>query len=356
MEIADLVTELVSPHRTAGPYEARSMRVCAVIVTHNRPQLLKQCLAAVLAQSTPVEGILVLDNASTPPVHELLPELAPQVVLCRFAANTGGAGGFYHGLADAFRQGFDAAWLMDDDGKPAAECLNHLLQAVQRQAVDFASPLVVSAQDERQLAFGLDLGNQRLGSVAQACAAAGSDGLLLGAANPFNGTLITRRAYQRLGDIKFECFIWGDEEEYHQRALRQGLKVAVTIRAIHHHPSAKGASVEFGPRRSVLKICPPDRAHLHYRNLGYNTARYRGLPAVAYRAVLHVGYFIANRQFAELRKFLRYYWDGALDRYRLEPSRVSLRERLRACSLVRMRRSSQFLSQEAAQPCTGSSR
>lgn len=310
------------------------MRVCAVIVTYNRPQLLQRCITAALGQTVGVDGVVILDNASTPPVHEQLPNLPERVQLRRFATNTGGAGGFHHGLAEVFRQGFDAAWLMDDDGEPAPDCLEQLLNAVQHQGVEFVSPLVISIQDNQQLAFGLDLSGRRLFTVDEARAAADDDGLLPSAANPFNGTLITRRAYERLGDIKFECFIWGDEEEYHQRALRLGIKVAVAIAAVHRHPAAKGSSVLVGPRRSVLKICPPDRAHLHYRNLGYNTARYRGPLMVAYRGLLHLYYFFSKRQFGESSKFLRYYWDGVFNRYRLEPSRVSLRARIAECSLI----------------------
>jgi len=43
------------------------MRVAAVLVTHNRPQLLLQALAALRAQTRPLDAIYVVDNASEPP-------------------------------------------------------------------------------------------------------------------------------------------------------------------------------------------------------------------------------------------------------------------------------------------------
>ncbi len=42
-------------------------RIMAVILSHNAPASLARCLQAVLDQTTPPEGVLVVDNASSPP-------------------------------------------------------------------------------------------------------------------------------------------------------------------------------------------------------------------------------------------------------------------------------------------------
>jgi rhamnopyranosyl-N-acetylglucosaminyl-diphospho-decaprenol beta-1,3/1,4-galactofuranosyltransferase len=42
-----------------------SEKVCAVIVTYNRKDLLRECLNAVLSQTRPPDHVLVVDNAST---------------------------------------------------------------------------------------------------------------------------------------------------------------------------------------------------------------------------------------------------------------------------------------------------
>jgi glycosyltransferase involved in cell wall biosynthesis len=50
-------------------------RSYAIILTHNRPELLQQCIQAISPQ---VDGVLVIDNASDPPVKdEILDHLAP---------------------------------------------------------------------------------------------------------------------------------------------------------------------------------------------------------------------------------------------------------------------------------------
>ena len=47
---------------------AEERRVLAVVLTHNAPESLERCLLAIDAQTTPPQAVLVVDNASNPPV------------------------------------------------------------------------------------------------------------------------------------------------------------------------------------------------------------------------------------------------------------------------------------------------
>ena len=87
------------------------MRICAVIVTYNRPVLLERCVAAVLAQTVKPVTVLVVDNCSQISAKDVLRNYSDQIQIFRFSVNSGGAGGFCFGLAETFRQGFDAAWV-----------------------------------------------------------------------------------------------------------------------------------------------------------------------------------------------------------------------------------------------------
>ncbi|WP_377321494.1 glycosyltransferase [Pimelobacter simplex] len=114
------------------------MRVQAVIVTFNRLAMLQR-LVPRLREVTGLERILVVDNASTDGTGEWLASLDdPLVVHETLATNTGGAGGFHHGLGWAVREGADLVWLMDDDGLPAPDCLDLLLDRVERDGLEFA--------------------------------------------------------------------------------------------------------------------------------------------------------------------------------------------------------------------------
>ena len=93
----------------------------AVVVTFNRLEMLQRQLQR-LAEVPELDEVLVVDNASTDGTGEWLrTQPAPAETL---AENTGGAGGFSHGLERAVESGADLVWLMDDDGLPEPDCLS----------------------------------------------------------------------------------------------------------------------------------------------------------------------------------------------------------------------------------------
>jgi GT2 family glycosyltransferase len=129
--------------------------VCAVVVTYNRKELLIECLEALQQQTRPIQGIYLIDNASTDGTPELLlkkgyiKQLPHQNVkepwekefsiknlkngqsiklhYVRMHENTGGAGGFYEGVKRGYETGYDWLWLMDDDAEPKVDALEKLL-------------------------------------------------------------------------------------------------------------------------------------------------------------------------------------------------------------------------------------
>ncbi|MDA8029065.1 MAG: glycosyltransferase family 2 protein [Nitrospiraceae bacterium] len=132
--------------------EREGESVVAVVVTYNRKDLLLECLSGLARQSRPIDGLILVDNASTDGTPGLLHEQGlvevlpeenvseiqefvsrpkrmgglPTVVL-RMNENTGGAGGFHEGLKRAYLAGADWIWLMDDDIEPDSRCLEGLL-------------------------------------------------------------------------------------------------------------------------------------------------------------------------------------------------------------------------------------
>ncbi|MGH9892234.1 MAG: glycosyltransferase, partial [bacterium] len=104
--------------------------VLAVVLTHNAPESLKRCLSSIGAQTRLPEAVLVVDNASEPPVA--LPPSSLPVTLVRSECNGCPAGGHEIGLRAFLDSDLDLAWVMDDDCIPAATCLDELLAASAR--------------------------------------------------------------------------------------------------------------------------------------------------------------------------------------------------------------------------------
>jgi rhamnopyranosyl-N-acetylglucosaminyl-diphospho-decaprenol beta-1,3/1,4-galactofuranosyltransferase len=251
-------------------------RIVAVVVTFNRLEMLQRQLQR-LAEIPELDEVLVIDNASTDGTGEWLRD-AP-VEATTLPENTGGAGGFSHGLAQAMDRGADLAWLMDDDGLPERDCLELLLE---REDLDFWGPAVLAAQDPTRLCFPIRLpGGTTVVHEMAAVEKAAQDGLIKGVVIPFNGVLLTRALVEQLGYPRAEFFIWGDDVEYLWRAERAGARIATVVQARVLHPATDdlGTPMMFG--RTTYNHSPSDLKHYCMaRNNTVNLRRYRGWPHV----------------------------------------------------------------------------
>lgn len=117
-----------------GPCDAAGgsgpVAIAAVVVTHNRPELLQQVVGALQRQTRVPDRIFIIDNGSDDATRSLLPALGDVAVL-RSESNLGGAGGFALGMQHAYAAGFDWIWLLDDDAVPRLDALGKLVDAVQ---------------------------------------------------------------------------------------------------------------------------------------------------------------------------------------------------------------------------------
>jgi GT2 family glycosyltransferase len=103
--------------------------VCAVVVTHNRLALLKECVAGLRSQTRRPEQILIVNNASTDGTVEWLAGQDDLWVIHQ--ENLGASGGFYRGMKEAASSESGWIWVMDDDVRPDNGCLLELLRAAQ---------------------------------------------------------------------------------------------------------------------------------------------------------------------------------------------------------------------------------
>ena len=216
------------------------MKTLAVIVTHNRRALLSRCVDHLLSQTSPPDTILVINNASTDGTVEMLEGRNVSFVT---QENVGSAGGWHRGIQYAIDHGFDAVWLMDDDGFPDAGALA-ALQAALAPGVACASSVVLREDQPTHFVFPfpvLDASSlpvifgrpRKLGTLAQLrnVAVSGTYPFV----HLFNGALVSVAAARQVGNVNRDFFIFGDEVDYFFR-LRKAGKVISVMDASHFHP------------------------------------------------------------------------------------------------------------------------
>ena len=201
-------------------------RVVAAVVTYNRRQLLLECLRGVLAQTRPVERVIVLDNGSTDGTEEALREAGlldrPEVEWLPLGANLGGAGGFARAVEAGRGAQADWIWLMDDDSEPPPDSLERLLAAPPA-----ADPGTVALCSKVVYGDGVTIdANQRgdfrrrLRPLPERAYRAGTYpaiGFL-----SFVGSLLRADAARRAELPRADFFVWGDDVEYSIRLRRLG--------------------------------------------------------------------------------------------------------------------------------------
>ncbi len=304
--------------------------VAAIVVTYNRKELLIRCLDSIRLQTYIPNVIYVVDNLSndgTPNklVDEGYIQQLPddqlgrnqliqnqvsslydnnQKILIHYIRkfeNDGGAGGFYEGMKQAYNSGYEWLWLMDDDGVAEKNQLLYLLNMPNE--FKYRNALVVDCKNTSRLAFGI--------KDHIAISEINKEKYILDEANPFNGTLIHRDIPDRIGFVKKEMFIWGDESEYLNRSKEHNFRIVTIVRAIHYHPKNKGNEKNVIPfvKRYRITIKPKLLAHLFYRNLGYISSKYNKRMLVYYLGAYCL-YFSLRLNFLEVFRFLNFYNKG----------------------------------------------
>lgn len=247
---------------------SRKDTVAAVIVTHNRVELLEASLRQVANQEgAEVAHVVVVDNGNDPAVRELVESVCgSRGHYVGSATNLGGAGGFALGFLTALSLGADAIWCADDDGRPADEHVLATLQEVaEREGLEEISPVVCNIEAPERLAFPL-----RQGLVWRRTLSELEGSFLPGIASLFNGALISARAMEIIGVPDYRLFIRGDEVEYHRRLVRSGLPFGTCLTCAYLHPDG---SDEFKPiLGGKMHTQYPDnefKRYFTYRNRGY---------------------------------------------------------------------------------------
>ncbi len=123
------------------------MTVCAIVLTHDRRELLHACLAALGRQTHPPDRVLVIDNASTDGSRDMLAAEFAGVEVLRRPENDGSAAGFRAGIEHVHGNGFDWLWMLHDDVVPTDSSLEELLSATAR--IDDAAPAVIASKPVR---------------------------------------------------------------------------------------------------------------------------------------------------------------------------------------------------------------
>ena len=294
----------------------RPPNVAAVVVTHNRKDLLLQCLASLLHQSTPC-SIVIFDNASSDGTAGALEREGllshPTVSYERSEENLGGAGGFRRGLMFAMSQNREWFWLMDDDAVPEKDALEKLCAFALGPDRVCGSVAVGKEKTQTLLcwpAFPLRRRIKKLLLTPEMLREPEEVNVL-----PFIGFLLHRQLVDRIGYPDERFFISGDDVEYCERAKRSGARIFQIKSSRIHHPVARRHVYRLGSLEIFYRQLPAWKVYYEVRNKIVIAKKYYGsrlwtrtLPGIFIRALC--GLNMENEAGALLRAYVLAVSDG----------------------------------------------
>ncbi len=278
------------------------MKILAVIVTYNRRNDLRHCISSLRKQTFRGFDILVVNNGSTDGTKEYIDNEQGLIVIHQ--ENLGGAGGFHVGEKYAYDNGYEWVWLMDDDGIADSKQLETLMKYASEDQRPVLNALVLNKDKPDELSFYAPV--KRADELKE-------KELAFEFVHPFNGTLIHRSVIEKVGFIKKEMFIWGDEMEYMERLRVNGYTPITVVGAIHYHPKEKGKMMKVFPFCDKYQVMNKTAklSKYYYRNMGYlhqtyGQHWYTGTTFVCQNLIAQ----LIRGRLREATKMLKYYLKG----------------------------------------------
>ncbi|MEZ5666380.1 MAG: glycosyltransferase family 2 protein [Alphaproteobacteria bacterium] len=239
----------------------RAPRLSIIVLSYNRIEAMRDCLASIRALDYPDVEVVVVDNASTNEAPEMIAREFPEVRLYRAERNLGICEG--RNAAVRLTTG-EYLWVLDNDitivDPQAARQLVALLEAdpslgvIGGEAALDARGRVVGTKDLRMTVNGMVRGRMLLDRPAWALARTN----MLEGCNMF----MRRALFVELGGFDPGCLFHWDDNDFCYRVERRGLKVAVVGRSpvVHHYVGAARKLMPWRNGRSrmyfVLKNYP----------------------------------------------------------------------------------------------------
>jgi len=238
-----------------GENNLMELKTGVIIVTYNRLNKLKLALASYEKQSVKPKYILVVNNSSTDGTQEFLDDWKTQITdiekkVVNLDKNTGGSGGFYHGLKASLSLEAEWIWLADDDAYP------------QENAFEIAQKYIKDHMDDNLSAvcgcvlksdgMTIDFSHRRtihtapFSRISQPYSRPRDYKLDEFEINAFSyvGTLINREKLLQTELTKKDYFIYFDDTEHSYRLSKLGKIVCIpSIKVVHDAPHTEMSEI-----------------------------------------------------------------------------------------------------------------
>ena len=221
-----------------------SSTICAIIPTFNRPFMLCECIDSILAQTHPVDEIIVVNDGSTDDTIDVVQSYGDRLTLIN-KGNGGKSSALNLGLKHCKS---DYIWICDDDDLAAPDGVKHLADALDsNDDAGFAfGTYQVFRKDETGYSYS-EIVNPGVELEPNICIRflEGGAGITLQYA-----MLVRRSVYERVGPFR--------EELIRSQDFDMMIRLFRSFKAVYVPKSVFYQRQHDGPRGSSSEIIPPE--------------------------------------------------------------------------------------------------
>lgn len=254
----------------------KGCKVVCVIVTYNRLNLLKEAIAAVKAQTYPIQHLYIIDNCSDDGTEGYLSTFKDDssMTIIRMDHNTGGAGGYAEGIKYAAKAEADWIWVMDDDTIPQPDALERLIPYTAIDNVGFLCSKVLWTDGQihkMNIPDILEKQEEEKNDIFKDSALNTKECVAIRSAS-FVSLLLRSSIPWEIGLPYKEFFIWGDDAEYTARMYKAGYKALMVNDSIAIHKTMMNyeGSIYNVPASAAWKFYYAERNASFLRRQGKN--------------------------------------------------------------------------------------
>jgi GT2 family glycosyltransferase len=249
------------------------MRILAHVHTFNDADIIDRTIEALQQQTRPVDGILVVDNASSDGTLER-PSVR-HVTVIRHQENLGTSGAVATGMRFALEQDYDWIWVFDADSIALPDALERLLelynswpQRLQNETA-FLACMAYNQGDNRPkyggmfTRRGIELVKPPVAERHFRCHT-----------YTWSGSLFRTAPVREIGLPNPDYVLDFGEEQYGYRVMKAGYKSfvhqdAILLHNIRGNPSLTPTYLKVGPKKVRVYEFPPIRCYYYCRNALY---------------------------------------------------------------------------------------
>ncbi|MEI9966462.1 MAG: glycosyltransferase family 2 protein [Candidatus Moraniibacteriota bacterium] len=211
--------------------------VAILVLNYNAGPLLAEAVRSLGSQTHTEKALYILDSASTDGSFQAVQREFPSHTYLPLAKNRGFASGINVGLAKAFADGAQFAWLFNPDAEADPRTLATLLETAQKHPeTGLFSPIIADPEGRIWYAGGrirfwrMRTEHHQKLSSKESFETAFMTGCAL---------LISRTLWERIGGLDERFFLYYEDADYSLRAIRAGfsLRVVPAARVLHREQS-----------------------------------------------------------------------------------------------------------------------